>query len=45
MPPNTIRRLAAVMFTDIVDYSKLMNADESKAMELLNQHGFLIPIN
>ena len=36
--PNTKRRLAAVMFTDIVDYSKLMNADESKAMELLNQH-------
>jgi adenylate cyclase len=36
--PKTKRRLAAVMFTDIVDYSKLMNADESKAMELLNQH-------
>jgi len=35
---NTKRRLAAVMFTDIVNYSKLMNSDESKAMELLNLH-------
>ncbi|MAV69206.1 MAG: hypothetical protein CMG04_00125 [Candidatus Marinimicrobia bacterium] len=32
------RRLAAVMFTDIVGYSKLMNSDESKAMKLLNEH-------
>ena len=35
---NTKRRLAAVMFTDIVGYSKLMNSDESKAMILLHEH-------
>ena len=35
---NTKRRLAPVMFTDIVSYSKLMNSDESKAMILLNEH-------
>ena len=35
---DTKRRLAAVMFTDIVGYSRLMNSDESKAMKLLDEH-------
>ena len=30
------RRLSAIMFTDIVDYSKLMGRDESAAMTLLD---------
>ena len=29
------RRLSAIMFTGIVDYSKLMGRDESAAMTLL----------
>ena len=29
------RHLSAIMFTDIVDYSKLMGRDESAAMTLL----------
>ena len=29
------RRLSAIMFTDIVDYSRLMGRDESAAMTLL----------
>ena len=32
------RRLAAVMFTDIVGYSKLMNEDEGRAMQLLENY-------
>ena len=29
------RRLAAIMFTDIVDYSSLMGSDEDKAFKIL----------
>ena len=32
------RKLAAIMFTDIVGYSKLMNEDESRAMQLLENY-------
>ena len=32
------RKLTAIMFTDIVGYSRLMNSDESKAMKLLDEH-------
>ena len=32
------RRLAAVMFTDIVGYSKLMDEDEGRAMQLLENY-------
>ena len=39
------RRLSAIMFTDIVDYSKLMGRDESAAMTLLeNKEGIISPI-
>ena len=34
----TTRRLAAIMFTDIVGYSSLMTQDEGKAMELLQKN-------
>ena len=35
---NAKRRLAAVMFTDIVGYSILMNEDEDRAMQLLENY-------
>jgi len=39
------RRLSAIMFTDIVDYSKLMGRDESAAMTLLeNKKEIISPI-
>ena len=33
-----LRKLAAIMFTDIVGYSRVMSLDESKAFALLDQH-------
>ncbi|MCH7733562.1 MAG: adenylate/guanylate cyclase domain-containing protein [Candidatus Marinimicrobia bacterium] len=36
--PESTRKLAAIMFTDIVGYSHLMSADEKKALELLDKH-------
>ena len=42
---NKSRRLSAIMFTDIVDYSKLMGRDESAAMTLLeNKEEIISPI-
>ena len=39
------RRLSAIMFTDIVDYSRLMGRDESAAMTLLeNKEEIISPI-
>ena len=35
---SQIRRLAAIMFTDIVDYTRLMQRSESEAVELRNRH-------
>ena len=32
------RKLAAIMFTDIVGYSRIMSLDETKAFKLLDQH-------
>jgi hypothetical protein len=32
------RKLAAIMFSDIVDYSSLMSKDELQAMRLLNKN-------
>ena len=32
------RKLAAIMFTDIVGYSKLSQKDEALALELLDRH-------
>jgi len=33
------RRLAAIMFTDIVGYTSLMGEDENKAFEYLKKNG------
>ena len=39
------RRLSAIMFTDIVDYSALMNRNESAAITLLdNKEKIVSPI-
>ena len=32
------RRLAAIMFTDIVEYTKLMGTDEQEALQLLRKN-------
>ena len=34
----TTRKLAAIMFTDIKDFTKRMNASESRGMRLLQKH-------
>ena len=42
---NKTRRLSAIMFTDMVGYSALMNRDESAAITLLdNQRKIIHPI-
>jgi len=40
--PRPKRRLAAIMFSDIVGYSKLMGADESHAMKILAAHNRVV---
>lgn len=35
---SQIRRLAAIMFTDIVGYTALMGNDEKKAFQLLQRN-------
>ena len=36
------RRLAAIMFTDIVGYTSLMQKDESKALSTIERHRFVL---
>ncbi len=36
------RRLAAIMFTDIVGFSRQMGADEARMLRLLDVHNQLI---
>ena len=38
MPQNPTRKLAAIMFTDMVGYTKLMQKDETKAKRLRDRH-------
>ena len=35
---NYTRKLAAIMFTDIVGYSQIMSENESHGLELLKKH-------
>ena len=39
---NGLRRLAAIMFTDIVGYSALSNKNEALALDLLREHNELL---
>ena len=39
------RKLAAIMFTDIVGFSSMMSKNESKAVELLNKKVYFKTIN
>jgi class 3 adenylate cyclase len=36
------RKLAAIMFTDIVDFSRQMGSDEARMLRLLDVHNQLI---
>ena len=38
MTSESKRKLAAIMFTDMVDYTALMQEDEDKARELIQRH-------
>lgn len=40
--PGPTRKLAAIMFTDIVGYSRIMSLDERKGLDLLNQHDSIL---
>ena len=42
MPPEPKRKLAAIMFTDMVGYTSLMQEDEDKARELIQRHRSLM---
>ena len=45
MPSEPKRKLAAIMFTDMVGYTALMQKDEPRARELIeNQRGLLTPL-
>ncbi len=39
---QTRRRLAAIMFTDMVGYSALAQADEANALAVLDRHNRLL---
>ena len=45
MLSNTKRRLGAVMFTDIVDFTQLMSNDESKALNILQEKNKIVQSN
>ncbi len=42
MSAKSVRRLAAIMFTDIVGYSALTQSDESQALVVLERHNRLL---
>ncbi len=42
MPPEIERKLAAIMFTDIVGYTALMARDEAKGLRVRERHRELV---
>ena len=42
MENQEIRRLAVIMFTDMVGYSKKMQQNEDRALTLLNEHNIIL---
>ena len=42
---KTTRRLAAIMFTDIVGYTAIMQEDETRAVTLRNRHREVFELN
>jgi adenylate cyclase len=42
MPQADTRRLAAIMFTDMVGFSRQMGADETRTLRLLEVHNRII---
>ena len=42
MPSEPKRKLAAIMFTDVVGYTSMMQKEESKAKELIERHRALM---
>jgi class 3 adenylate cyclase len=41
-PAHTQRKLAAIMFTDMVGYSRISDKDEKKALTLLEKHNDIL---
>ena len=39
---NTDQKLAAIMFTDIISYTKMMSKNEKKTLALLDEHNLLL---
>ena len=39
---NTDQKLAAIMFTDIISYTKMMSKNEKKTLSLLKEHNLLL---
>ena len=39
---QTDQKLAAIMFTDIISYSKMMSKNEKKTLSLLKEHNILL---
>ena len=39
---QTDQKLAAIMFTDIISYTKIMSKNEKKTLSLLQEHNLLL---
>ena len=39
---KTDQKLAAIMFTDIISYTKMMSKNEKKTLSLLEEHNILL---
>ena len=45
MPDNLQKKLAAIMFTQLVEYDDYLKKDESLALKLLNNHKEILETN